>query len=59
MATKPKVNVWAKKGLLQARVDNADYAAVLEKAAIYTKGNLSNFVREACLNYRPLKKVAK
>lgn len=50
---------YTKIGLVQARLDNAELREVVTKADIYTKGNVSAFVREAVLGWRPLKRVAK
>lgn len=50
---------YIKRGLVQARLDNTDYREVVTKANIYTKGNVSEFVRQAVLGWRPLKRVAK
>ncbi len=59
MAVTKKTNAWTKKGLVQARVNNEEFREILTKAQVYSKGKLSDYVRMACLNYRPLKKVAK
>ncbi len=49
---------YAKVAIVQARLDNAEFKIVHDKAVVYQKGNVSAFVREALLNYRPLKKAA-
>jgi uncharacterized protein (DUF1778 family) len=54
-----KLNAFTKRGLIQARVNNDDMREIVTKAQMYTKGNVSDFVRLAALNYRPLKKVLK
>lgn len=46
-----------KSTLVQARLDGPQMQEVVNKAFVYSKGNVSAFVREAVLNYRPLKKV--
>ena len=51
-----KLNPYSKRGLVQARVDNEEMKIISDKAIIYCDGDLSKFVRLACLNYRPLKK---
>ncbi len=48
-----------KNNLVQARVTKNEFGSIVEKAIVYTGGNVSDFVREAVLNYRPLKKVPK
>lgn len=49
---------YVKNNLLQARVDLDDFKIALTKAALYTKGNLSEYVRKACIEYKgPIKKV--
>ena len=53
---KPKPREFVKAGLVQARLDTPQMQMVVEKALVYTKGNVSEFVRQAVLNYRPLKK---
>jgi uncharacterized protein (DUF1778 family) len=51
-----KLNAFTKRGLIQARVNNDDMREIVTKAQMYTKGNVSDFVRLAALNYRPLTK---
>lgn len=55
---KKKINPYTKNGLVQCRVDNDDMKIIVDKATIYTEGDLSKFVRMACLNYRPLTRKA-
>ncbi len=50
-------NPSTKRNLVQARIDLADFQEVLMKAQMHTKGNVSDFVRMAVLNYKPLKKI--
>lgn len=50
---------YTKMGLVQARLDNAELREVVTKANMYTKGNVSAFVREAVLGWRPLKRAEK
>ena len=45
-----------KQSLIQARLDVKEHQEVISKSLIYTKGNVSDFVRLACLSYRPLKR---
>jgi hypothetical protein len=52
-----KLNPFTKRNLLQARVDNEEFRLVLTKARMFTDGNVSDFVREAVLNYRNVRKV--
>ncbi len=54
---KKKLNPYTKRGLIQAKVDNDELQVIVTKASVYTKGNVSEFVREAALNYRPIKKA--
>lgn len=53
-----KQNPYARRGLIQARVNNDEMQVILEKALVHTKGEISDFVRLACLNYKPLTKKA-
>lgn len=59
MATEKKLNPYAKRNRIEARVDNEELREILTKAQLYCGGNLSDFVREAALKYKPTKKVAK
>ena len=56
---KEKGKAYAKRGLVQARLGVDEFRDVLTKAQLYTKGNLSEFVRQAVTNWRPIKKVAR
>lgn len=58
MATK-KPNAYAKRGLIQTRVSTEDLREIIAKSVLYAKGNVSEYVRMAALNYRPTRKVAK
>lgn len=51
-----KLNPYTKRNIIQARVDNEDFQIITEKAFVYCGGDISKFVRLACLNYRPLRK---
>lgn len=55
----PRPKKYAKNGLVQARLDNQQMHVAVMKANLYTKGNMSEWVREAVLNHRPIKKVTK
>lgn len=59
MKIEKKVNPYLKKNLIQARVDNEDLQIIFTKAQVYCGGDISQFVRMACLNFRPLKRKAK
>lgn len=59
MTPKKKLNPYSKRNLVQARLDHEDFQAVLTKAQMFTNGNVSEFVRLAAINYRPIKKVTK
>ncbi len=37
------------------RLSNHDYGVLKQKAALYTEGNLSHWIRAALKNYRPRK----
>lgn len=54
-----KQNPYLKKHMIQARVDAEDMREILTKSLYYCAGDLSSFVRMACLNYKPRKKKAK
>jgi uncharacterized protein (DUF1778 family) len=56
---KKKQNPYTKRNLIQARVDTEEFREILTKAELYTKGNVSDFVRMAALNYRNPRKVTK
>jgi len=43
--------------IIQARVDFNELQEITTKAHIYSKGQMSEYIRLACLNYRPIKKV--
>lgn len=54
-----KLNPYARRTLIQARVNNEEMQEILTKALLYSKGNVSNYIRLAALNYRPVKKGEK
>lgn len=54
-----KQNPYTKRNIIQARVDTEEFREILTKATMYTKGDVSKFVRMAVMNYRPTKKVTK
>jgi hypothetical protein len=54
-----KVKKKARNCLLQARCNHDEQREIHTKAVMYAKGEMSEFVRMACLNYRPLRRVAK
>lgn len=57
MATKPPRYV--RQGLIQSRVNNEELREILTKAELYAKGNMSDYVRMACLGFRPIKREMK
>jgi hypothetical protein len=48
-----------RESLIQARVNIDELREILTKAHIYTYGEISEFIRMACLEFRPLKRVGK
>jgi hypothetical protein len=42
---------------LEVRVDQTEMQEIIAKSHLYARGSVSDFVRLACLNYRPIKKV--
>lgn len=50
-------NPYSKRGLIQARVDTKEMQVIVTKATMFSGGNVSDWVREACLNYKPITKV--
>jgi len=52
-----KQNPAIRSGLVQSRVNVNEMQEIVTKAHMYSNGNLSNYVRLACLNFRPIKKV--
>jgi len=40
---------------VQFRLTHKDYAVLKQKAALYTEGNVSHWIRAALKNYRPRK----
>ncbi len=59
MAAPKKIKAYTRRGLIQARVNVEDMREIFAKSVLYAKGNLSEYVRMAALNYRPTKKVEK
>jgi hypothetical protein len=55
MTDKKRLNPYTRRGLIQARVDNEEMQSIITKALVYCKGDVSKFIRMACLNYRPVK----
>ncbi len=55
--TTPKKRDYTKKQIVQTRVTTEDLREILAKAALYSQGNVSDFIRMAALNYRPIKRV--
>lgn len=49
-----KQNPYAKRTIIQARVDNEDMQIITTKAFAYCEGNMGEFIRRACLEYKPL-----
>lgn len=54
-----KQNPYLKKHMIQARVDAEDMREIVTKALYFCAGDLSAFVRLACLSYKPRKKKVK
>ena len=54
-----KLNPYTKRNRIEARVDNEELREILTKARLYCGGNLSLYVREAVLKYKPVKKVSR
>lgn len=52
-----KIKPYVRRGLIQARINAEEMQEIMTKAHLYSKGNISNYVRLACLGYRPIKKV--
>lgn len=48
---------YTKLSLIQTRVNNKQLQEIVTKAHLYAEGNMSEYVRLACLNYRPIRKV--
>jgi len=48
-----------RESLIQARVNVDELREIITKAHIYAYGEMSEFVRMACLEFRPLKRVSK
>ncbi len=56
---KRKANPFTKKNLMQFRADNEEANAIHTKAVMFAGGVVSEFLREAALNYKPIKRVSK
>lgn len=54
--TKPQ-NPYSKRGLIQARVDTKEMQVIVTKATMFSGGIISDWVREACVNYKPITKT--
>ena len=59
MADPKKVKPYTRRGLIQARVSVSDMQEIITKSLLYTKGNVSEYIRLAAINYRPTKKAGK
>ena len=55
LKTLRKPNPYAKKILLQYKVNSEEMRIILGKAHHFTKGNLSAYARYAALNFKPNK----
>jgi uncharacterized protein (DUF1778 family) len=56
---KKKQNPYTKRNRINFRVDNEELREILTKAQLYHGGDVSEFVRDAALKYKPTKKVAR
>lgn len=56
---KNRQNPYTRRALMQFRTDNEEQREILTKAQLYNGGNVSEYLRTAALNYRPIKKVQK
>lgn len=54
---KKKQNPYSKRGLIQARVDTKELQTIITKATMFCDGNVSDWIREAAINYKPITKV--
>jgi len=54
---KMKMKAQPRNVVLQARVDTAEMEEILAKSRRFSRGNVSEYVRTAALNYRPAKKI--
>lgn len=50
-------NPYSRRSLIQSRVDTKELQTIVTKAAMFTGGNVSEWVREAALNYKPIIKT--
>lgn len=55
--TKKKLNPYTKRSLIQAKVNTEELQMIITKARMFTDGNVSEFVRLAALNYKPIKRA--
>lgn len=49
---KKKINLKRKETRLIARVNNAQLEIIFKKAFVYCGGNMSEYLREAAMNYK-------
>ena len=47
-----KLNPYSKRNIIQARVDVQEMQQIITKAHLYCSGDISKFIRLACLNYK-------
>ncbi len=47
-------NPYTRRNTIQSRVDNKELQEIFTKARLYSNGNISEYVRLAALNYRPI-----
>lgn len=57
--TKKKANPYTKNNRINLRLGNEEMQLVHTKAVMFSGGVISEFVREAVLKYKPIKKVVK
>jgi hypothetical protein len=55
--TKPKATKYLRGIIVQTRLDNDEMQDAITKAAMYSRGNVSELIRMAVKAYRPIKKV--
>ena len=48
-----------RKNQMQFRTDDEETRTINTKAVMYNKGKLSDFLRDAAINYKPIKKVSR
>lgn len=49
-------NPYSKRSLIQSRVDTKELQTIVTKAVMFANGNVSEWVRMASLNYKPITK---